>query len=298
MSSPRLGGAALGHASALLTVAVWGSTFMASKVLLETVGPMEILIIRFAMGLVVLKIVRPRGIVGATPAQELTLAAAGLCAPCLYYLLEIAALTMTMASNVGTVISTAPFFTALFDRLLCRGPRLGWRALIGSALAICGVALISSNGARMQLSPLGDLLTLGAAVSWALYSLLARKIAAFGYDTIATTRRTFLYGLALMAPVTLWTGFHVDLSALAGPVPVAAMLYLGVGASALGFVTWNVAVRSLGPVRASAYIYLSPVIALTSSALVLGEPLGGAAGLGTALILAGLLTFKWRRGGA
>ena len=66
---------------------------------------------------------------------------------------------------------------------------------------MAGVALISFNGSRMELNPMGDLLAVLAAFVWACYSILTRKISSFGYPVILTTRRTFFYGILFMVPV-------------------------------------------------------------------------------------------------
>ena len=98
-----------GHLAALLTIFIWGTTFISTKILLKDFQPIEILLFRFLLGAAALFLVCPRRIKGTSPKQELTLAAAGLCGICLYYLLENIALTYTMASNVGVILSVAPF---------------------------------------------------------------------------------------------------------------------------------------------------------------------------------------------
>ncbi len=179
-----------GHLAALFTVLIWGTTFISTKVLLTDFAPIEILFLLFLLGLAALVVACPRRLQGTTRRQELTFAAAGLCGVCLYYLLENIALTYTMASNVGVIISVAPFFTALLSHLFLRQEdRLGPGFFLGFGVAMAGIALISFNGAALQLSPAGDLLALLAAFLWACYSILPRKISAFGYSTILTTRR-------------------------------------------------------------------------------------------------------------
>lgn len=281
---------ARGHAVALLTILIWGTTFISTKVLLKDFQPVEILFFRFALGLVALAVVCPKRLGKTTPRQELTFAAAGACGVCLYYLLENVALTLTMASNVGVIISVAPLFTALLSRRTPEGARpLPARFFFGFAVAIAGVALISFNGSALSLSPLGDGLALLAAAVWACYSVLTRKIAEFGFETVPATRRTFAYGLLFMVPTLFLTGFDPGLARFSDVTNLANILFLGLGASALCFVTWSVAVRDLGAVKTSAYIYLVPVVTVTASALVLGEPVSWISVVGTGLTLAGLL---------
>ncbi len=280
---------ARGHAAALFTIVIWGTTFVSTKVLLDDFRPIEILFFRFALGLAALALAFPRRLRGTTPRQELTFAAAGFAGVCLYYLLENVALTFTLASNVGIILSVAPLFTALLSRaLLPDGERLHARFFCGLAVAMAGVAIVSLNGASFSLNPRGDMLALSAAFAWAVYSVLTRKIASFGHPTALTTRRTFCYGLLFMLPFMGAFGFQPGIERFADPVNALNMLFLGLGASALCFVTWNFAVKALGAVKTSVYIYLNPVVTTVTSAIVLHEPVTWMTLFGIALTVVGL----------
>jgi drug/metabolite transporter (DMT)-like permease len=188
-----------GHLSALLTIVIWGTTFISTKLLLSDFQPVEILFFRFILGLLALFLACPRRLKGTTAHQEATFAAAGLSGICLYYLLENIALTYTQASNVGVIISVAPFFTAILTHLTEKGgEKLRLNFFLGFAVAMAGIFMISFNGSKMELNPMGDLLALLAALVWACYSVLTRKISSFGYPTILTTRRVFCYGIIFM----------------------------------------------------------------------------------------------------
>ena len=281
---------ASGHLSALLTIIIWGTTFISTKVLLVDFQPIEILFFRFVMGLLALMLVYPHRMKGTTRRQELTFAAAGLSGVCLYYLLENIALTYTMASNVGAIISVAPFFTAILSHIfLKQEEKFRANFFIGFLIAMIGIVLISFNGTAMELNPAGDLLALLAAFVWACYSILTRKISGYGYNTILTTRRIFFYGILFMIPALFLFDFKLDLTRFTNPVYLLNILFLGLGASALCFVTWNFAVKLLGAVKTSVYIYLTPVITIAASVLILHEPFTVLTGAGTVLALAGLL---------
>lgn len=291
-----------GHLAALVTVVIWGTTFISTKLLLAELAPLSILVIRFVIGYAALMIVCPHRLRGVTVRQEAAFAAAGLCGICLYYLLENVALTYTLASNVGVIISVAPFFTALLSHVIKRESeplRAGF--FVGFAIAMTGIALISFGGSRLEINLKGDLLALLAAAVWACYSVLTRKIAGFGYPTLLTTRHIFFYGLLFMAPAALLMNAEIRLDTiLAHPAHVWHLLYLGVGASALCFVTWNSAVKLLGAVKTSVYIYMVPAITVTASALVLRERITVIAIAGTVLTLTGLFlsekeSFRKRR---
>ncbi len=286
---------ASGHLAALVTILIWGTTFISTKVLLVDFEPIEILFFRFVMGFLALLIACPRRIKGTSWRQEATFAAAGLCGVCLYYLLENIALTYTLASNVGVIISIAPFFTAILTHLFMKGEeKLRAAFFIGFIVAMAGICLISFNGSRLQLNPLGDLLAIAAAFLWACYSVLTRKISSFGYHTIQTTRRVFAYGIVFMVPALFLFDCHLGIQRFANPVCLGNIIFLGLGASALCFVTWNMAVKILGAVKTSIYIYLVPVITVATSALVLHEKITVISGAGTVLALLGLFLSEYR----
>lgn len=278
-----------GHLSALITIFIWGTTFISTKVLLEDFSPIEILFLRFTIGFVVLLTVYPHRMRIKERKQELYFAAAGLCGITLYYLLENIALTYTFASNVGVVLSIAPFFTAIFAHFFLAGEKLRPQFFTGFGAAAVGIFLISFNGSsNLQLNPLGDILAVTASMVWAAYSILTKKISSFHYNTIQSTRRIFFYGLVFMIPALLIFGFKPDVSRMVQPLNLFHILFLGLGASALCFVTWNFAVKLLGAVKTSVYIYIVPVITVVTSVIVLKETITGIGIFGILLTLTGL----------
>ncbi|MDD3409458.1 MAG: DMT family transporter [Eubacteriales bacterium] len=289
MPHSRLSGTAKGHLLALLTVLFWGTTFISSTVLLRSFSPVEILFFRMALAIAALLIARPRRIVLKERRHEWLFAGAGLCGVTLYFLLENLALTYTYSANASVIVSTAPFFVAIASRLFLKEERLSRWFFAGFAVAMAGIVLVAFSGQQLHLNPLGDLLCVLAAISWACYSVFIRRIDQLGYDTLLTTRHVFAYGLLFLLPVMAIFGFAPPLDKLLQPVNLLNLLFLGLGASALCFVLWNTAVRELGPVRTSAYIYLSPAITIVASWLLLGDPIQPMAILGAVLTLVGLV---------
>jgi drug/metabolite transporter (DMT)-like permease len=285
-----------GHLAALLTIVIWGTTFISTKILLVDFQPVEILFFRFVMGLLALLIVCPHRLKGTTRRQELTFVLAGLCGICMYYLLENIALTYTMASNVGVIISVAPFFTAILSHLFLKEEgKLQANFFVGFVVAMAGIFLISFNGSKLELNPMGDLLALMAAFVWACYSILTKKISSYGYNTILTTRRVFFYGILFMIPALFLFDFKLEPIRFTNPVYVCNIIYLGLGASALCFVTWNFAVKVLGAVKTSIYIYMIPVITVVTSVLILHERITALSIVGTLMTLAGLFLSESKR---
>ncbi len=249
------------------------------------------------MGYFVLLLVCPKKLKTKNAKQEITFVAAGFCGICLYYLLENIALTYTMASNVGVIISIAPFFTAVLAHFLIKRERKITKFfVIGFVVAMMGIGFISFNGAKMEINPIGDLLAVLAAIVWALYSLLTRKISEYGYSVILSTRRTFFYGILFMLPTLFWTDFTLGFERFSNMTYLYNLIYLGVGASALCFVTWNFAVKVLGAVKTSVYIYLVPVITVVTSSIILNEKLTVLSVIGTILTMSGLFLSEYKKG--
>lgn len=280
---------AKGHLAALITILIWGTAFVATRVLLTDFQPIEVIFYRFTIGFTALFFAYPRRLKLTSKKEELIFAAAGLCGVVLYFLLENIALMYTAASNVGVIITVSPFFTALLANWLLDGEKLRANFFVGFIIAIIGIALISFNGiAVLALNPIGDILALSAAIVWAGYSILLRKIGDFGYNTVQTTRRIFFYGLIILTPILFLFQFEFGLERFTQPINVLNILFLGLGASALCFATWNFAVQTLGAVKTSIYIYLVPVITVVASVIVLSERVTWMSALGTILALVGL----------
>ncbi|OMD35545.1 EamA family transporter [Paenibacillus odorifer] len=277
-----------GHLLALLTILIWGTTFISTKILLKDFTPVEILFFRFLIGYFVLLLIYSRPIRTTSFKEELLFISAGLCGVTLYFLIENIALVYTLASNVGVIVSIAPFFTAVIAHFFLEEEKFHRQFFIGFLIALAGIILIGLNGSfLLQLNPIGDLLALLAPVVWAIYSVLMRKISLLKVHTIGATRRVFFYGLLFMLPTLFLFDFQLGLSRFKEISNVAHLLFLGLGASALCFLTWNKAVGILGAVKTSVYIYIVPVITVAASALVLNEKITWAILTGTFLTLTG-----------
>jgi len=278
-----------GHLSAFITVLIWGTTFVSTKVLLRDFLPIEILFFRFVIGYITLLLVYPKRIKMVNLKQELYFVVAGLFGVTLYFLLENIALTYTFASNVGVILSIVPFFTAILAHVFLDSEKLKLRFLIGFIVSIIGIILIGFNGkVVLKLNPLGDILAMLAAIVWAVYCIIMRKISEFQYNTIGSTRKVFFYGLLFMIPALFIFKFKLSLERFTSLPSLLNILYLGFGASALCFVTWNFSVKILGAVKTSVYIYIVPVITVIASAILLHENITALAVVGTVFTLAGL----------
>ena len=279
---------ARGHLLACISVLFWSTTFVSTKILQDDFSSLEILLIRFVIGFVALFLMHPRPIKWEGWGKEVQVIAAGFFGIFLYYLMENIALEYSSASMVSLVVSTAPFFIAIVFKFLdWRGTRLRAHFFLGFLVTFAGLVLsVMEAGEAIRLD-LGVLIALAASIAWGFYSWFLDRLGRWGDDSIALTRRSFLYGILFMIPLAMLDGFNVGRELLE-PVNIANLLFLGLGASAFCFAAWAGAVKRLGPLLSGSYIYIIPAVTMVFSAIVLGESISMRFIVGTALVITGL----------
>ncbi|HKM06877.1 MAG TPA: DMT family transporter [Sphaerochaeta sp.] len=287
---------ALGHLAILTVVLIWATTYISTKILLDAFTPMQILLVRTLLGFFFLFLCNPRKMVYKQKTDRLVLAGAGLCGMFLYYYLENTALVYSSASNVGLIVATAPFFTLLAVHFLLKEEQLKAQYFVGFVLSMIGIALISYSGqAELALNPLGDFLAILGIVVWAFYTTLTRIVSRRAYPTLLATRTMFFYALLGMVVANIILGDLPKIPLVIQRPYIFHFLFLGLIASALCFVLWNFGLKTIGAVKSSFYLYLSPVITIVFSVIILGEVITPTSAIGTALTLSGLLVSEYRR---
>lgn len=277
------------HLMAIFTVIVWGTTFVSTKILIECgLTSVDIFFYRFFLAYICIWPFSPHRLLAKSKKDELLFLAAGLCGGSLYFVAENTALGITLASNVSLIISTTPILTALLVFWFYRKERLKSGLIYGSFLALSGVAFVVFNGSFiLKISPVGDLLTLLAALFWAFYCLILKQLDCH-YSAMFMARKVFFYGLVTLLPMFVFHPLNIDWDILRQPVVFSNLLFLGIIASMLCYVIWNIVIHRLGAVRAANYIYINPFVTLIASAIVLGEKITPIALLGCAFILCGV----------
>lgn len=270
--------------AALFAVIIWGMTFVTTKVLLRDLSPFQILLLRFTIGYGVLWLLTRRRMVLASRWHELYFALGGFLGITLYFLLENKALLSLKASHVAILVSTIPLFTGLLSR-----KNLHIRFFIGCLVAMIGIALIETNGqlTGFELN-IGVLFALGGALAWSLYTLVGRRLAMIEGNSLLVTRRCFAWGLVLMLPLFWFLPEDRNWPAVLEFHNLWRIGFLGVTASALCFAAWAYAVKHLGAVRSTVFLYLNPIIAIVLAWFALGEQFTIIQIFGTILILAGV----------
>lgn len=286
----------LGHIMACGTQIMWGATFVSTKVLLRYFMPVEVLFTRAILAFITLYLLYPHHLKLREKKQEFAFAGAGLFGIVLYFMLENTALTMTYASNVGIIVACAPFFVAVVVGIFFKSEKPGVGFFIGFVIAITGVALISLGGQKsVDLNPAGDGLAFLAMISWGFYSAIVKKIGEWEYHMIAATRRIYFYAIIFLIPVLVWNHASWDVHVFTRPEVLLNFLFLGVGASAMGFFVWNLSTQWIGALKTSVYIYVSPIVTVVLSIFVLKERLTVRSAVGAVLILTGLVISQRRK---
>ena len=281
------------HLVAFLVITIWGSTFVATKLLLLAgLSPAHIFTLRFLIAYALLlgfaAFKRPFRWFAETRRDELLMLGLGLTGGSLYFLTENAAMNYTTTTNTSLIVCLCPLFAALLISLFYRDQRLRGIQIVGSLLAAVGVAIVELNGHFvLHLSPTGDALAFAACLCWAAYSLLMIP-ACKRYDTMFITRKLFFYGLLTMIPYYIMYPEWPPLEALQEPQTIVELIFLGAIASTLCYYLWGMVIRRLGAVTATNYVYFNPVVTILCAWVVLSERITTWFLLGTALILVGM----------
>ncbi|MXI87633.1 DMT family transporter [Sphaerochaeta halotolerans] len=286
----------LGHIAVISTMTFWAVTFVSTKLLLVAFTPAQILMVRSLLGLTLLFAINHRRVGYTSIKDRVLVAAAGMMGIFLYYYLENTALVYTSASNVGVIVATAPFFTLLATHFFLKEDSLKKNYFVGFAISMVGIILLTvGDGTSLDINPFGDFLALLAIMMWGLYTVLTRLVARRGYSNLLVTRDMFFYALIIQVVVLLIEGKSFDFQAAISAPYLYHLLFLGCIASAFCFVSWNYGLRTIGVVKSSFYLYLSPIITIVFASLVLGETFTTIDAIGTAFTLAGLLISEYRR---
>ena len=277
------------HLGALLTVTAWGVSFVSTKVLLEHgINPTEVYVVRTLLAYLLVLCVCHKRIFSNSLRDELLFVSCGLCAGSLYFIAENTALEYTLVSNVSLIVTLSPLITTLLVGAIYKNERPGKGVLMGSLIAFLGVGCVIFNSSFvLDVKPLGDLLSLSAAVCWSVYSLVLRKLSAF-YTVMFISRKTFFYGMVTAIPFLIAIPEHTPLDVYLQFDVWSTFLFRGVFCSMIAFIIWAFTVKGLGAIKANNYLYVQPIITLIASALLLSEKVSIVGYVGCSLILLGV----------
>lgn len=285
------------YAMAIGIVAIWGSTFATTKILITGgVSPIGIFFIRFLLAYLIMLAIDHRTLLATTWKDEAKFCLSGILGGSLYYWLQNTALSLSQTTNVSFLLSFCPLITILLAILFFHDQHITRWHLLGLLVALCGVGFVIFNGqVELRISPRGDILALLAAVSWGFYTQLIRPLTG-RYSTGTMSRKVFFYGWLTAVPLFLSGPWQEDIASL-HKVPVAlSILYLTVFASVYCYMAWNRIILKLGPVRSASFLYLDPVFSTLCSLLFMDEVMTPMLAMGLVFILGGVFLAQ-RAGG-
>ena len=297
-----MGKKGIGHLMAFVTVSIWGSTFVFTKMLLiNGLSPAQIFTLRFMIAYVLLlafELATRRQsfrLVSRSWRDELMLLLLGVSGGSLYFLTENAAMLYTTATNTSLIVCSCPLFAMLLIALVYRkSERFTGVQVVGSLLACLGMAVVVMNGHFvLHLSPVGDLLAFAACLCWAVYSLLMKAVTE-RYSTFFITRKVFFYGLlTILHYYVVFPGFP-SMEVIFSRGVIWNLLFLSVVASMVCFLVWNWVIRRLGAVIATNWVYFNPITTILFAWWLLHEQITPWFLLGTVLILTGMFLCETR----
>lgn len=272
----------------LLTALIWGSTFVATKICLKYMSPLELMAFRFAIGLPVLLILlvaRRASLSVGRNWKAIILAAIVIGA---HFIIQITGIKYTTATNTGWIISLTPLVVTVMAAAILR-ERIGVKTVVGIGVASTGIILLISRGQIANLrwmSSVGDWLVLASAHTWALYTILTRDLSR-SQNPLSVTFLVLLPSAIMAVAIVLPTSDLGRFAALPAEA-VVSLLVLGVLGTALGHWFWQHGLAKVGAARAGVFLYLEPVATTAVAVPYLHESFGIFTAIGGLLVLAGV----------
>ncbi|PLV59299.1 DMT family transporter [Thermotoga sp. KOL6] len=243
---------------AWLVVVFWGISFLATKVVVQSLNPFFAGFMRFLLAFLFLVVISR----GKVKLLNRDVMLAGFWGVFSYFAFENSALMFTEPTNASIIVSSAPIFFLLFSHLIQK-KRTTTGMYLGVSLSFVGVSLVILNGRFvLKLNPIGDLLAFGAALSWVLYTHHVERIKTLG---LSENAGIMLWGMLFFLPFSV--GKFGQLSDVRIPVWIS-LFYLGLICSGIAYFLWNKAIEKLGSRETTNMIYYIPVVTAVVEHLV------------------------------
>jgi drug/metabolite transporter (DMT)-like permease len=264
----------------VMVAAFWGGTFIAGKILAQSLPLMTAAFSRFFVAsiLLVIVVVKMEGkLPRLTREQILLTAVLGFTGIFLYNICFFGALAKIPAGRTSLFVSLTPIVTAILAGIIF-GERLGLRRWMGIVVALLGAIVVITRGDLIggiadisQSLGLGELMMLGAVFSWAAYTLISRKVLETLSPIVATTYGT-LWGFLFLSIGAIGEFKDIDWMLLDWRV-WTSVFYLGAFGTVLAFIWYYQGIQTVGPSRTAIFTNLVPAFGVLLSAVLLGEPI-------------------------
>lgn len=294
----------LGHFYAFLSVFIWSSLYVSTKILLESFGAIELLFLQFIIGYITLFILKPSFNITKFSIsthflksikqilnKEKYYILAGLFGISIYNLFLNLSMQHTNASNVSVIIATAPLFTALIS-FIFKIEKVYFNFFLGFIICIFGIFLLSFNGNfSVSFNFLGDILAFISAFGWGIYAVVITNIKA--QNLILSTRKIIFYGILFILPAIFFIDFNVNVKI--DSKILFNLLFLGIFSSGICFIIWNKATQLIGAIKTNIYVYLTPIITIFASFIFLKETISFYMLLGSFITIFGVILSEKRK---
>ncbi|MCU6790549.1 DMT family transporter [Paenibacillus sp. WQ 127069] len=279
----------LGSLYLSLAASIWGGMYVVVKHVVDFVPPLELVWIRYVIAIFALLII------GVVTKQSwriekrdfLLIFMIGLIGNTISIITQEVG-TMLSTAQMGAIItSTTPAFIVLFARIILK-EKITFKKAISIILATIGVATIVGNADIDPSLQLGGVSLLIAALTWALMSVLIKRIPR-QYSQIVVTFYTTVVAIVLLTPITISRLPELDVQAMMDPSIWGGLLYLGIVSTACAFLLWNRGLRMVNASSGGLFFFFQPIVGTFLGWLLLGEQIGLSFWIGTILIFIGVL---------
>ncbi|MEC0590191.1 DMT family transporter [Bacillus inaquosorum] len=279
----------LGSIYLTLAASIWGGMYVVVKVVVSVIPPLELVWMRYAVAILALLII---GLVKRLSwrihrRDLLLIIAIGIIGNTISIVTQEVGTNLSSAQMGAIITSSTPAFMVIFARLLLK-ERLNVKKGISVALATIGVLMIVGNGHIDMTNQMGGISLLIAALTWALMSVLLKRVPNH-YSPIVVTTYSILVAMIILTPFVWMNVNEVHFSQLAHPIIWGGLLYLGIVSTACAFILWNRGLQMLNASSGGLFFFFQPLVGTLLGWLLLGERIGGTFWAGSILILVGVL---------
>lgn len=273
----------------LLAVIFWGTSFVATKTLLYELKPVTIIILRLILASLLLSAIaiftkRSFAVNLKNHLWILFLALVSV----FHLWIQVTGLQYTTASNTGWIIGTAPIFMAILGLIFYK-ERISIFQITGILIAIAGLLLLIGKGNIFNIGLIqnkGDLLVLGSAFTWGVYSMINKKIS-LTYSPLMTILYLFIMMVLIIIPFNL-NSTVIDSVINLSSTGWISILFLGIFCSGIAYVIWAQALRDMESAKVGAFLYFEPLVTVIAASFFLHEEIFLMMILGGVLITTGV----------
>ena len=268
----------------LLAVVFWGMSFVATKTVLFEIKPVTVIILRLILASILLTIIA----LSTKRSFSVNLKSHGwiliLALIATFHLwIQVTGLQYTTASNTGWIIGTAPIFMAILGLIFYK-EKVTFLQLVGILIAMFGLLLLIGKGNILNVDLIenkGDLLVLGSAFTWGVYSMVNKKIS-LTYSPLMTILYLFIMMAIIIIPLNLNSETFDSVINLSF-IGWISILFLGLFCSGIAYVIWAQALRDMESAKVGAFLYFEPFVTVIAAWALLSESIT------LIMILSGLL---------